>query len=68
MNLKFTGDMLGKIVVQLINQQSVELNCVGIGTNRCSVMASELKGAVSEILKEAVHAVGCPWLNRELNN
>lgn len=59
MNLKFTGDMLRKIVVQLINQQSVELNCVGIGTNRCSVMASELKGA---------HAVGCPWLNRELNN
>lgn len=39
--------MLEQIVVKIIKQQSLNvLNCVGIGTDSCSVMASELKGAV----------------------
>lgn len=66
---KLTGEKLGKIVVNLIKQLPIDINkCVGIGTDSCSVMASELKGAVSEVLKESVHAVRCPCLNHALNN
>lgn len=61
--------MLGKIVVKLIKQQSLDVfNFVCIGTDSYSVMVSELKGAVTEILKETVHAAQCPCLNNGLNN
>lgn len=66
---KLTGERLGKIVLSLINKLALDIKkCVGVGTDSCSVMASEIKGAVSEVLKEAVHAVRCPCLNHALNN
>lgn len=69
MNLKLLGKCSRKIVVKLIKQQSLdEFNFVCIGTDSCSVMVSELKGAVTEILKETVHAAQCPCLNNRLNN
>jgi hypothetical protein len=41
--------------------------CVGIGTDRCSVMTSEKVGAVKEIQKEASNAFRCPCFNHALN-
>lgn len=66
---KISGERLGKIVLKLIKEVSLDVKeCVGVGTDSCSVMSSDVKGAVSEILKEAVHAVRCPCLNHGLNN
>lgn len=58
---KLSGERLGNIVLSLINKLALDINkCVGVGTDSCSVIASEVKGAVSEILKEAVHTVRFP--------
>jgi len=42
-------------------------NCVGIGTDGCSVMISDKVGAVKEIQAEATNAVRCPCFNHALN-
>lgn len=66
---RLSGEALGKIVVKLLHDLSLDLNnCVGIGTDSCSVMSSEAAGAVSEIQKVAKHACRCPCLNHALNN
>lgn len=66
---RLTGAALGKIVVNLLQELSLDLsNCVGIGTDSCSVMSSEASGAVSEIQKIANNACRCPCVNHALNN
>ena len=52
----------------LVNKFNLSLeNCVGVGTDGCSVMSSLQKGAVVEIQKVAVNAVWCPCYNHALN-
>lgn len=63
-----SGKTLGKIVVKILNELSLNIEkCVGIGTDGCSVMTSESKGAVQEIQKQARHAVRSPCFNHNLN-
>ncbi|XP_043478496.1 52 kDa repressor of the inhibitor of the protein kinase-like [Leptopilina heterotoma] len=67
--LRLTGVALAKIVESLCHQFDVDLSfCVGICTDNCSVMASEAKGAVQELIKKAKHARRCPCNNHILNN
>lgn len=42
-------------------------NCVGIATDGCSTMVSEVKGAVNAVQRYAVNATHCPCLNHALN-
>ena len=64
-----TGEIIGQSVVDmLVNKFNLPLeNCVGVGTDGCSVMSSVQKGAVVEIQKVAVNAVWCPCYNHALN-
>jgi hypothetical protein len=41
--------------------------CVGIGTDGCSLMTSEMCGAVVEIIKSSPNACRCPCYNQSLN-
>lgn len=67
--LRLTGIALAKIVESLCYKFDIDLAfCVGIGTDSCSVMASEVKGAVQELSKKAIHAKRCPCNNHALNN
>ncbi|XP_054278286.1 52 kDa repressor of the inhibitor of the protein kinase-like [Macrosteles quadrilineatus] len=66
---RLTGEALGKIVVKLLQELSLDLNdCVGIGTDSCSVMSSKSVGAVTEMQKVLKNACRCPCLNHVLNN
>ncbi|KAK3910159.1 52 kDa repressor of the inhibitor of the protein kinase [Frankliniella fusca] len=67
---RLTGKALGHIVIDLFCKFNLDLKnrCVGVGTDNCAVMASEVKGAVAEIQKHAPLAVRCPCLNHILNN
>ena len=42
-------------------------NCIGVTTDGCSTMVSEVKGAVSRILQECPNAVQCYCHNHALN-
>lgn len=65
---KLTGDILGDIVVKILQHLNLDpLNCVGIGTDGCSVMTSTLKGAVQKIQSYALNAFHCPCSNHALN-
>ncbi|XP_063230714.1 52 kDa repressor of the inhibitor of the protein kinase-like [Bacillus rossius redtenbacheri] len=67
--LSLTGKDLGGIVVRLLKGMGLPLQqCVGIGTDGCSVMLSETRGAVAEIQKEAKNALRTPCFNHALNN
>ncbi|XP_050541762.1 zinc finger MYM-type protein 1-like isoform X2 [Daktulosphaira vitifoliae] len=67
--ISITGKVLGKIIIKQLNSFGLDLNnLVGIGTDGCSVMLSELCGAVSEIIKVAPNAHRCPCYNHSLNN
>lgn len=67
--LRLTGIALAKIVENLCYKFDIDLAfCVGIGTDSCSVMASDVKGAVQELIKKANHAKRCPCSNHALNN
>ncbi|XP_018369527.1 PREDICTED: 52 kDa repressor of the inhibitor of the protein kinase-like [Trachymyrmex cornetzi] len=67
--LRLTGVALAKIVENLCHKFDIDLTfCVGIGTDSCSVMASDVKGAVQELTKKAIHAKRCPCNNHVLNN
>ncbi|KAG8180965.1 hypothetical protein JTE90_024714 [Oedothorax gibbosus] len=58
-----TGEVVGQIVLRLLKKFGLPLNpCVGIGTDGCS-MISEVRGAVSEIQKEAKNALKTPCYN-----
>lgn len=68
--LSLTGKALGRLVVRFI-ERKLHLpleNCVGVGTDGCSVMMSEERGAVAEIQKAAPNALKCPCSNHKLNN
>uniref|UniRef100_A0A8C5QST3 Repressor of the inhibitor of the protein kinase n=1 Tax=Leptobrachium leishanense TaxID=445787 RepID=A0A8C5QST3_9ANUR len=57
------------MVIQLIKDLYLDItDCVGIGTDSCSVMSSEVAGAVSEILHAAPNNCRCPCYNHSLNN
>jgi len=66
---RLTGVELSRIVEDLCFKFDIDLAwCVGIGTDSCSVMASETKGAVHELSKQATNAKRCPCNNHILNN
>lgn len=67
---RLSGKALGHIVIDVCKKYSLELGekCVGIGTDNCAVMSSEIKGAVQEIRKFAHNARRCPCMNHSLNN
>lgn len=65
---KLTGKMLGNLVLKIMNKIGLaKKNCVGIGTDGCSVMASKVCGAVATIQSEAPQAIRCPCNNHSLN-
>lgn len=67
---RLSGKALAHIVIDFCRKHSLDLeqNCVGVGSDNCAVMASEVKGAVQEICKIARNAKRCPCLNHTLNN
>jgi len=68
MEPKITGKSLGQLVLQKLKENKMNLsNCVGIGTDGCSVMISEKVGAVKEIQSEATNAVRCPCFNQVIS-
>ncbi|ERL95321.1 hypothetical protein D910_12587 [Dendroctonus ponderosae] len=68
-NPRLTGVALAEIVENLCLKFNIDLSwCVGIGTDSCSVIASDKKGAVQELSKKAVNAKRCPCSNHALNN
>jgi len=65
---KLTGIVLGNAVVSIMKDMSLDLNnCVGIGTDGCSVMTSVTRGAVAEIQKTCPNAVYSPCSSHALN-
>jgi hypothetical protein len=63
-----TGKMLGKIILNQLRKMGLNLNkCAGIGTDGCSVMTSEIYGAVAEIIKSSPNDRRCPCYNHSLN-
>ncbi|CAH1104324.1 unnamed protein product [Psylliodes chrysocephalus] len=65
---KLSGEILGNTVISFIEKLGLPFeNCVGIGTDTCSVMLSEQKGAVSQVQKSMKNAVKCPCYNHSLN-
>jgi hypothetical protein len=63
-----TGVDLAKHVLAMMSSHGLNVeNCVGISTDGCSVMTSDVKGAVKEIQKKAKHAVYSPCHNHALN-
>lgn len=66
----FLGNFcIGHVVVDLLDRFGLDRNkCVGIGTDNCSVMASDLKGAVAELRKHCPTAQRCPCQNHALNS
>ncbi|CAI6359744.1 unnamed protein product [Macrosiphum euphorbiae] len=65
---KLTGNVLGNIVVSELKEMSLHLkNCIGIGTDGCSVMTSVSRGAVQEVQKSCPNAIYSPCTNHALN-
>lgn len=63
-----TGKDTGKIVLQFLTENSLDPeHCVGIATDGCSVMVSEVRGAVATVKEGAPHAVRCPCVSHSLN-
>ncbi|XP_025412467.1 52 kDa repressor of the inhibitor of the protein kinase-like, partial [Sipha flava] len=55
--ISITGKMLGQNVLNQLRKMGLNLNkCVGISTYGCSVMTSEICGAVAEIIKSSPNA------------
>ncbi|KAJ8928690.1 hypothetical protein NQ314_018700 [Rhamnusium bicolor] len=66
---RLIGIALAHIVEDLCHKFNIDLTwCVGIGTDSCSVMASDTKGAVYELSKKSTDAKRCPCSNHVLNN
>ncbi|KAH0814367.1 hypothetical protein GEV33_008425 [Tenebrio molitor] len=68
--LSLTGKAIGQIVLsQLKKRLKLPLErCIGIGTDGCAVMLSEVRGAATEVQKEAKNAVKTPRYSHKLNN
>ena len=66
--LRLTGEAIGKTVIAMMKKHNLDTDkCVGIGTDGCSVMTSEARGAAAEVAKTALHAVHCICANHSLN-
>lgn len=66
--VKLTGVKIGEVVLKKVKELHLPLeNCIGISSDGCATMTSEVRGAVSTIWKEAVNAVFCPCQNHALN-
>lgn len=64
---RLTGVALAHLVEDLCYKFNIDLKwCVGIGTDSCSVMASDTKGAVHELSKKAIYSKWCPCNNHAL--
>lgn len=64
-----TIENFAQIVEDLLKRFDVDLTkCVGIATDSCATMASELKGAAKILMQKAVYAKRCPYSNHVLNN
>ena len=67
--LSMTGVAVGSLVIQEMKNMNLNFeNCVGIGTDGCSVMLSDECGAVKEVQKVAKNALKTPCYNHKLNN
>jgi predicted RNA-binding protein YlxR (DUF448 family) len=65
---KLNGQVLGKLVVEIMQRVGLSLDkCVGIGTDGCSVMASQICGAVKTIQSFVPQALRSPCFNHALN-
>lgn len=65
---KIDGVKLGRSVIHVLEMNDINIKkCVGICTDTCSVIMSQLRGAVSEIKKSANLAVRVPCYNHSLN-
>lgn len=66
--IKLTGKKIGNVILQKIADLGLDiLDCVGITTDGCTTMVSEVRGAVSVILDKAVNAIYSPCYNHALN-
>lgn len=65
---KLSGELLGNIVIDKLKEITLDLdNCIGIGTDGCSVMTSIMRGAVQQIQKSCKNALHSPCSNHALN-
>lgn len=65
---KLNGDILGETVISLLKSYGLDLQyCVGVGTDGCSVMVSEVRVAVKKIQSYANNAIHSPCSNHGLN-
>lgn len=65
---RLTGDKLGKLVLECLHGMNLDPSyCIGIATDGCSVMTSELVGAIKTIKDQCVFAERTPCLNHSLN-
>ncbi|KAG5878940.1 hypothetical protein JTB14_027479 [Gonioctena quinquepunctata] len=63
-----TGKILAQTILKFMNKYGLNLNnCVGIGTDTCSVMLSEQKSAVSELQKYLPNSMECLCHSHSLN-
>lgn len=63
-----SGEILGQTVVKFMEEHGLNLeNCVGIGSDGCSVNVSDVRGAAAEIKKKAVNSTLCICKNHSLN-
>nr|CAH7764581.1 unnamed protein product [Callosobruchus chinensis] len=63
-----SGKVLASTVINVLNKHHLDLKkCVGIGTDGCSVMLGEQKGAVAELKKLLVNALKSLCYNHALN-
>ncbi|VVC41661.1 Hypothetical protein CINCED_3A008444 [Cinara cedri] len=68
MEPKLTGELLGNIVVDKLKEFTFDLNnCIGIGTDKCSVMTSVMQCAVQQIQKSCINALHSTFSNRVTN-
>jgi len=65
---KITGDMLGSTVINIMSELGLNINnCIGIATDKCTVMVSTTKGAVKKVQETAKNALYSPCNNHALN-
>lgn len=67
--LSLTGIAIGELILKEMKEMKLVLeNCVGLGTDGCSVMTGDNSGAVKKIQTEAVNALMTPCFSHKLNN
>ncbi|XP_065642106.1 52 kDa repressor of the inhibitor of the protein kinase-like [Hydra vulgaris] len=63
-----TGELLGNTVANTLTKFGFNLkDCIGIGTDGCSLMLSENNGAVTKLQKILPNAIKSPCYNHALN-